>query len=242
MVGHTLLDYELLMAKALPTRWLGGCVASFALLVPSAAHAQLHWDASAALGVEKRFLANRPAGAEDAGFGPSLQLAGHLALFPLVRAGLYAGYAISPLGGEAAARDMFPFGARFKIMSPFPRGETRAWLFLGIGYTLVSTRSYETTISTPTGIGSATTPRKVTVESAGGGFLGVPVGVGLSTQLFESLHLFGELGAHIGFAHNGSVYESPGPQLRSEGFPDDNALPSGKDRIGLGLNIGILLD
>lgn len=227
------------MAKRLA---IGGGIASLLLLVPTAAHAQLHWDASAALGVEKRFLANRPAGVDDAGFGPAVQLAGHVALMPLIRAGLYAGYAISPLGGDAAARDMIPFGMRFKIMSPFPRGETRAWLFLGFGYTLVSARRYETTIATPTGIGTATTPSKVTVESAGGGFLGVPVGLGLSTQLFESLHLFGELGAHIGFAHNGSVYEAPGPQLKSEGLPDNNALPSGKDRIGLGLNIGILLD
>ena len=39
------------------------------LFCASTANAQLHLDASAQLGADKRFATNRPAGADDAGFG-----------------------------------------------------------------------------------------------------------------------------------------------------------------------------
>jgi hypothetical protein len=206
------------------------------------ASAQLHWDGSLEAGASKRFLAKRPQGADDAGFGPAVQLAGHVAIIPLVRAGLYAGYEISPLPGDAAARDMIPFGARAKLMSPFPRGDARAWVFAGFGYTLVGARGYDTKLAFPTGVGGSTTTQKVSVQDAGGGFFDVPFGIGASYKLFESWHLVGELGMHVGFGHSGSVYEPPGPQVKVEGAPDNNVVPSGVDRFGIGLLVGVMLD
>lgn len=223
-------------------RALAACIFGAATAVAAPASAQLHWDGEVEAGVSKRFLAKRPQGADDAGFGPAVQLAGHVAVIPLIRAGLYAGYEISPLGGDAAARDMIPFGARVKLMSPFPRGDVRAWLFVGFGYTLVSARGYDTTLAVPTGIGGATTPQKVSVQTAGGGFFDVPLGLGASYKLFEGWNLVGELGMHLGFGHSGSVYESPGPQAKVEGAPDNNIVPSGVDRFGIGLLVGIMLD
>lgn len=226
----------------LPRRVVGASVLAAAMLASPVASAQLHWDASVEGGVSKRFLANRPAGVGDAGFGPAIQASGHVAVLPFLRAGLYGGYEISPLAGDAAARDMFPFGARAKLMSPFPRGDVRAWLFVGFGYTLVSQRGYDTHVSIPTGIGGETTSTSASVQGAGGGFFDVPFGLGASYKLSAALRLCGELGMHLGFGHSGSVYENPGPQLKIEGRPDDNVLPSGVDRFGIGLMVGVMLE
>src|SRR3954449_10750703 len=90
------------------------------LLAAKPAHAQLHWDASAQVGIMKRVLVNRPSGGEDAGFGPQGLLAAHVALFPLIRLGGYFGHDISPMGGELSARDLTWGGLRAKIVSPWP--------------------------------------------------------------------------------------------------------------------------
>jgi hypothetical protein len=206
----------------------GAAVVAAMLLGPATASAQLHWDASAQAGVMKRVMVDRPSGGEDAGFGPVGQLTGHVALLPLVRLGGYFGHDISPIIGVGSARDLTWGGVRAKIMSPWPRGDLRAWLFLGFGYAGVYARS--------------TTVSGAVVHGAGGGFFELPFGIGASYKVRKPWELCAELGMKVGLGHHGSAYEDPGPRLTSPGAPDTNVPPAGKDRFGLGLTIGVLID
>ncbi|HSO40707.1 MAG TPA: hypothetical protein VLT33_49615 [Labilithrix sp.] len=198
------------------------------LLLPRAAEAQLHWDAAAQAGVMKRVLVSRPAGAPDAGFGPVGQLTAHVALFPLVRVGGYLGRDISPMGGDVSARDLTWGGLRAKLMSPWPRGALRAWLFAGFGVEGVYARS--------------TARSGSLVDGAGGHFFEVPFGLGGSYTFRKPFALCAELGMRAGFGHSGSAYQAPGPQLRVPGQPDGNAPPAGTDRFAIGLTVGVMLD
>ena len=190
--------------------------ASGVLVAPTAA-AQLHWDASAQAGVLKRVLVNRPDGAPDAAFGPMVQLQGHVALFPLVRVGAYLGHDISPMGGDLSARDLTWGGLRAKLMSPFPRGAFRAWLFAGFGVEGVYARS--------------TLRPGLQIQGAGGHFFEVPFGLGTSYTFRKPYALCAELGMRAGFAHAGSAYEPSAPQLSP-----------GIDRFAIGLSVGFMLD
>lgn len=191
-------------------------------LVSSRAGAQVHWDASAQLGVMKRVLTDRQNGDPVAGFGPAGQLTGHVALLPLVRVGAYIGHDISPFNdGALSARDITWGGLRAKIMSPWPRGDARLWLFVGFGYAGVYQRS--------TGL----TPTSAPMRGAGGSFFEVPFGLGASYKLRKPWELCAELGARAGFGHTGSVYGRGVPKV--EDWP-------GKDAFALGLTVGVLVD
>ena len=191
-------------------------VGSGVLVAPPAA-AQLHWDASAQAGVMKRVLGDRPTGRPDAGFGPVAQLTGHVALFPLVRVGGYLGHDISPMGGDLSARDLTWGGVRAKLISPWPRGAFRAWLFAGFGVEGVYARS--------------TARPGVRVEGAGGHFFEVPFGLGSSYTFRKPFALCAELGMRAGFGHKGSAY---GPSLP--------LVAPGVDRFAMGLTVGFMLD
>lgn len=216
-------------------------VAVALLLATARADAQVHWDASAQVGFMKRNLVDRPTGgARDATVGPAGQLTGHVALLPLVRLGAYFGHDISPFQGDASARDITWGGLRAKIMSPWPRGDARAWLFVGFGYAGVYQRSTVTTAGmTAPAPGVAGTER--VVHGAGGGFFEVPFGLGASYKLRKPWELCAELGARAGFGHSGSVYDSPGPRRTSESG-ESNMPPAGIDRFGFGLTVGVLVD
>jgi hypothetical protein len=220
-----------------------GVAIALMALVPETAMAQLHWDASAQVGVMKRVLSDRPAGGDDAGFGPTAQLTGHVALLPLIHAGAYLGHDISPLPDPAAARNITFGGARIKGMLPWIRGTVRAWAFVGFGYAGVYSQSYDTSFAIPDGTG-AVTRMPVHVHGAGGGFFDLPFGLGASYRFFKPWELCAELGARVGFGHTGSVYDEPGPQvsIRGTDAPGQNATPAGLDRFALGLTVGILLD
>lgn len=205
------------------------------------ASAQIHWDASAQVGVMKRFLGTRPSGASDVGFGPAAQLTGHVALLPLIHVGGYFGHDISPLPGDGAARDITFGGARVKAILPWITGKWRAWAFVGFGYAGVYARSYNTSFFIPNGNGDLER-RPVRVEGAGGSFFDLPFGLGASYKLFKPWELCAELGARAGFGHTGSVYEDPGPQVSVESFAGQNATPAGIDRWALGLTLGVLVD
>ncbi len=221
------------------------------LLVAKRAGAQIHWDASAQVGVMKRVLGNRPPGGDDAGFGPAGQLTGHIALLPLVRLGAYIGHDISPFHGDGSvsardpsARDITWGGLRAKIMSPWPRGSARLWLFVGFGYAGVYQRSTTTVEAFPgpaaTGPNAVATGN-VTVHGAGGGFFEVPFGIGASYKLRKPWELCAELGARAGFGFAGSVYKAPGPRVTGVG-PDGNVPPAGTDGFAVGLTVGVLVD
>ena len=219
------------------------------VLSTSHAGAQLHWDASAQIGAEKRFLTDRPTGGPNAGFGPVGQLTGHVALLPLVRLGAYFGHDISPFEGDGSvtppagspsARDITWGGLRAKIMSPWPRGDARLWLFAGFGYAGVYQRSTSTTVGAPAGAAGVATVQNV-VHGAGGGFFEVPFGIGASYILRKPWSLLVELGGRAGFGHSGSVYEAPGPRTTGASGPG-HAAPAGTDGFGLGLTVGVLVD
>ncbi len=205
-------------------------ITTFAALViaEAPAHAQLHWDASAQVGVMRRVLTDRRPGGDDASFGPVGQLSGHIALLPLVRLGAYVGHDVSPMAGESSARDLTWGGLRVKLMSPWPRGTLRLWLFAGFGYAGVYARS-------------TSVPPRV-VHGAGGGFFDVPFGIGASYKFHKPWELCGELGMRTGFGHRGSAYEAPGPGIENAGMPAGNASAAGIDRFALGLTIGVLVD
>jgi hypothetical protein len=227
-----------------------GVAAAIAILaLPSPAHAQLHWDASAQVGVVKRFLSDRPfSNAPDAGFGPSGQLAVHVALLPLVHAGAYASHDVTWLaaagGVDGPARHITTGGLRAKGMIPFVRGDTRAWIFAGFGYA----RAYqESADRDDQALISSTVPR---VQGAGGGFFEVPFGIGASYKIRKPWELFFELGARVGFAHRGDAYDE-GPRVIAVGVgpsPHEPARypprcpPAGIDRFAIGLTAGVMLD
>jgi hypothetical protein len=211
-------------------------------LVPEReASAQLHWDASAQLGGMKRFLSNRPPGSSDAGFGPTGQITGHVALLPLIHVGGYAGMDISPMPNDVAARNIFFGGFRAKGMLPWVRGAFRAWIFAGFGYAAAYAPSYSSNFTVVDASG-APSRRAVKVEGGGGTFFEGPFGLGASYKLFPPWELCAELGARAGFGHGGTIYDEPGPGVAVENFASQRATPAGLDGFALGLTVGVMLD
>jgi hypothetical protein len=235
--------------RALPIAFAAGT----ALFASSPATAQVHWDASAQVGVMKRFLHDRPPGSSVSGdFGPTGQLTGHVALLPLIHVGGYFGHDISHLSASTssapnATRNITFGGVRVKGMIPFVRNPFRLWVFAGFGYAGVYSQSFSTTFAVPDGLG-ATQLRPGRVEGAGGSFFEVPFGVGASYRLFKPWELSAELGARTGFGHTGSVYEGNGPQVTVPrpgdpgGSSSENAAPAGLDRFAIGLTVGVMID
>lgn len=244
MVGYRLFDYDEVMAElSRRARRIGIALAVgvAAGLGSRESSAQLHWDASAQVGVMKRFLAARPSGSSDVGLGPTGQLTGHVALIPLVHVGGYFGYDRSPFSGEGSARSVTFGGVRAKGMLPWVRGAVRAWIFAGFGYAGVYSQSSWTTLSVPTGEGGVER-RRGRVEGAGGSFFDVPFGLGVSYKVRRPWEVCAELAARVGFGHTGSVYEEPGPQVTVPDYLGQNATPAGIDRFALGLTVGVMLD
>lgn len=146
------------------------------------AGAQVHWDASVQAGGLKRWLTGRPDGAPDATFGGQAQIAGHVALLPLVRVGGYGTFDVT--GAGDVTRFVYGGGAHAKVFAPLGPGSTRLWLFTGLGLLGVSTTT-----------------------AAGGRFLEVPLGLGGSRKVWGPHALMAELGVRIGVAHGGSLYD-----------------------------------
>lgn len=155
------------------------------LLTPTRAHAQLHADASAQVGLEKRFLSSRAAGVPDAGPGLRAELRGHLALFPFVRVGAYGAYSFAPQSSQGGSgRSIGSLGLHARAISPVPRTERfSVWLSLGVGYARA--------LSTPAGAG---------------GFLEVPLGIGAGYKLRRPLSLFVDAQTTFGAGHHGAAY------------------------------------
>lgn len=240
-MAEAIVVAEARLARRIRHAWQA-LVALGLLLSSHEAFAQLHWDASAQVGVVKRFLARTPSGGHDASFGPTGQLTAHVALLPLVHVGGYFGHDISPLPiGDGTARNITFGGLRAKGMLPFVHGSMHAWLFAGFGYAGVYQQSFDSTFAKPNPLGG-TELRAGHVEGAGGSFFELPFGMGASYSFFKPWELCVELGAKVGFGHDGSVYAAPGPQLTIPNDVSQNVLPAGLDRFSLGLTVGILAD
>jgi hypothetical protein len=211
------------------------------------AHAQLHWDLGVHGGVAKRFLTHKGGagasalgctGCPDGFLGPMVGVQAHLALLPFVRAGVYGQFEVSPLdGGPSAARDLFAFGVQGKVMSPWPRGDWRLWLTLGVGYVAVHAPGYPFTLRNASGA------YPVTVDPSGGGFLEVPIGVGLSYRLRKPFFVYAELMGRFGGGFWGTLYgENGGRNATSATYGRSAIAPAGNDFFSLGLAVGVGLD
>jgi hypothetical protein len=227
---------------ALHRRWLAVLAFALAFALPRLASAQLHWDASVQLGGMKRFLVQRAPGTDDVGIGPTGQITAHVALMPLVHAGIYVGHDISPLPDPASARNITFMGARGKVAIPMS-GDFGAYGFLGFGFAFVTQQAFDFPGFPYVSAGGTITRQDAHVESAGGSFFEVPFGVGATYKLRKPWELCAELGARVGFAHTGSVYdELRGAQVKAPGQVDQNLTSAGIDRFALGLTVGVMLD
>lgn len=219
---------------------LVGAIVTSLLVASRDAGAQLHWDASAQVGAQKRFLSSRASGTDDAGFGPIGQLTGHVALIPLVHVGAYFGHDISPV--QETARNITFGGLRARGMIPFVRGPLRAWVFVGFGYAGVVQQSFDTTVTKADPLGGPPTQHAGHAESAGGSFFEVPFGLGGSYKLFKPWELVAELGARAGFGHTGSVYDRGAQLTLRDEAVGQNITPVGLDRFALALTVGVMID
>ncbi len=178
------------------------CAATLAVSVvapSSTAWAQglrLHWDVGAEFGVAQRLTTDRGAGASVPWPGPMGELHAHVALVPMVRLGAYVAHDISPARGMTA-REVTAGGLRVKVTPPLLPAPWRAWVFAGAGYA----RAYAPSRRTPEA------PEGF-VPGEGGGFLDVPLGLGLGAHVRAPWTLFLELGVRLGLAFTGTMYDA----------------------------------
>ncbi len=199
------------------------------------ASAQLRADAAIEGVARSRFLGARPEGGSNAGPGAGLEVTGHVALVPLVRLGVYAGAEVSPQG-DAAARRIYTYGLSARLASPWPNGDLHAWLFTGLGYASVVAPGYEATQKTS----AATAGSAVRVAPAGGGFLEVPLGIGVGYKLWRPVEILAEVGGSLAFGASGSLYAA---RPFTDSLQQTGLLPSaGVDRGAVFLRIGAGID
>ncbi|MBI5536308.1 MAG: hypothetical protein HY898_26535 [Deltaproteobacteria bacterium] len=199
------------------------------------ARADTPWDLGLGLGPMKRFLAVRTPGGEDAGFGAIAEVRGHVAVLPSLRLGGYVSHDISPLA-PGAARQITSLGPRVKYM-PVSKSTIRWWAFTGLGYSHAIAPSYHQTLQLP--FSGQLRPSDVKVDTVSGGFLEVPLGVGMGAQIARLWMLEAELSGRIGFGHHGGAYDLDAGR---EGRAADGQLvvldTPGVDRFAIGFTIG----
>jgi hypothetical protein len=178
----------------------------------SAASAQVHWDVGAQAGAMKRFSTGGDAGAPSPDVGPTFGLQGHVALVPMVRAGLYAEQDVSPQA-DAGPRTFWAGGLHFRVTPPLLASPWRLWIFVGAGVAHAYSKEVH----------------------ADGGFLDLPAGVGLGSKLGTHWLVFAELGARFGALFYGGMYDRA--TARSEGVPY-----VGQDSFALGATVGLSLE
>jgi hypothetical protein len=178
------------------------------------ATAQLRWDAGAEAGISRRFTTGAPPGAPSPGFGPMVELQGHVALVPMVRVGIYLAEDLSPAGDRL--RSFSAGGIHLRASPPLLPSGWRTWLFAGLGFAW----AYD---------GGAHTS---------GQLFDVPFGLGLGRKLGGSFLAFAELGARAGFGFYGAMYGAVPPGSTAENANS----PLGHDAVALTLSVGLSLD
>jgi hypothetical protein len=208
---------------------------------PHRAVAQVHWDVGAEAGVMKRILTRPSTNDPDGGFGPVIEIHGHVAVLPMLRVGLYLGHDIAPVSGEAA-RQITYGGLRVKFTPPLLRDPWRTWVFAGFGYAGVYGPSYHTTLQLSHDQSQPTMPTDTLVEGAGGGYFEVPLGVGAAYRLRRPWELTAELGARLGFGFTGNLYNLDADQhdrpAQAAGYPP-LSVDSPSDTWGISLSVGV---
>lgn len=182
------------------------------LTTASPASAQLHWDVGAQAGAAKRFTTGGDGGPAP-GFGPIFGLQGHVAVIPMVRAGLYLEQDVSP-AGDGGPRTFWAGGLHVRVTPPLLASPWRTWLYAGAGYAYAYSKAVHTD----------------------GGLLDLPVGLGLGRRLGRGPWLvFAEVGARFGLLFYGAMYDHTA--ARPDGAPY-----VGQDSFALTASVGLSLD
>lgn len=192
---------------------------------------QLNWDAGVEVGVMDRVVTGAEAGATAPSPGPVGELFAHVALLPMLRAGVYVSHDVSPESG-VPAREITEGGLSLRFLPPLLSAPWRAWAFAGVGYARAYAPSHRAEIASP---GAAT--MDVAVPGAGGGILDVPLGLGLAYRPHRPWEYFVELGGRAGAFFTGSLYSAAQPQCVCLSPPF-----RGKDSFALLLTVGVSFD
>ncbi|HLK40270.1 MAG TPA: hypothetical protein VKU41_26140 [Polyangiaceae bacterium] len=188
---------------------------------------QLNWDAGVEVGAMARAVTSAAAGASAPTPGPVGELFAHVALLPMLRAGVYASHDISPEPG-APAREITEGGLSVRLLPPLLAAPWRTWAFAGVGYARAYAPSHRAEIASPGG---------AVVPGAGGGILDVPFGLGLAYRPRRPWEYFAELGGRAGAFFTGSLYSSTRAQCVCPSPPF-----AGKDSFALLLTVGVSFD
>jgi hypothetical protein len=202
------------------------------------ANAQIRGDVGVNLGVMDRV---RSGGTGNGEFGPLAEIEAHLAVFPLLRVGIYASHDIAPNSIDKSAWQVTSGGLHVKIIAPWIRGNFRAWFFAGFGYAGVYAPSYNEPFDFSDGQGR----RNTDVTGAGGSFFEVPFGLGGGWKFAKPWELTAQLGARFNFGFSGSLYDYAGDNGRAvipDGGPVYFFKPVGSDNIAPFLTVGIAYD
>jgi hypothetical protein len=175
------------------------------------ARAQTHWDVGAQAGVSDRITAPH---APSRLPGPTFEVHGHIALYPMVRVGAYGTFELSPTSGFPD-RFVYAGGGRVKVTPPWVPAPWHLWVFLGVGYSYENIPRWRLSTST--------------VE--------VPFGVGLGRKVSGPWELYAELAARLEIA--GLSWRAPIPLPPGARPTDDNA--SGGDVLAVSLSVGVSL-
>ena len=220
---------------------LSSSFSSPCILVARSARAQVHWDIGGEAGVMKRFTTGSDVAAPNPGFGPAFELQGHVAVLPMLRVGLYLAQDISP-ASAIGVRTFWEGGLHAKVTPPLLPSPWKTYAFLGFGYAFTHADGYTGSLgAAPPGSGGANV--SVAYGPLSGGMLDVPVGIGLSRRLGGAWNVFAELGARVGVAFFGSMYNSAtGATATVPNLPPVVAPYLGQDSFALSLSVGLSLD
>ncbi len=204
-----------------------------------------HYDVGFGVGPAKRFLGNKPDGGDDSSFGGAAQLNADIAVAPLLRVGGYFGWEVSP-PPTGDVKYMYSFGGRVSFAPPLESQRLKLSFFVGLGYTVVYTHSFNETIPLQDSKGElVNTP--AFLDGVSGSFFEIPFGARLSYNVRKSWNFFTELRGTFGFDFGATLYNfddtggRPGKALggMSPATGTDN---DGTDAFGLALLFGVEFD
>jgi len=188
--------------------------------------------------MSKRFLSG---GSLTGSFGPIIGLSGDIALMPLIRVGVYVDEELA-IDGEPKSPFITSFGGRVKFLPPVGSDNWRMWLFVGVGYAVVTAPGYHQTV--PATIDEITqTNQDATATPSSGSFMEIPFGVGASYKLRAPWVILGELSGRAGLNSGGSYFDPTGRNAYITSTPTDTlGFVTGTESFALILTVGIGLD
>ncbi len=201
--------------------------AALRLLAPDVARAQVNSDVGLSVGAARRFTTGAEAG--EPGFGPAFGLQGHLALFPMVRIGLYGAADISPMSGYGT-RQFYVGGLHLKLTPPLLSGAWKLYVFTGFGAGYAHQSSYPGPGATP----GAT----ATYSDTSGLIFEVPAGLGVSYRVRAPWEVFVEFAGRFGVAFEGQLYDQGNPASVANGAGLSGPF-LGQDTVALTLSAGV---